>query len=817
MVTRRPPHLLDTLTDLFRPGPALPLGGSLVALFLILAASAAEPPPSGVALSPIASWPGYSRGSAESVAMTETHAFVATPAGVQVFDVTPISGPVQVGAVDIQAWLPKVVVSGSYAFVASSESGLQLLDIRDPANPRRLGGHGIGGVVDLAVSGTRVVVANGFEGLVVSDWAEGTNLVRRGVYPNREGFWINRVALADHLAFVCGPQSGIEIIDLADSAHPVRVGQIEVAGPLAQIAADGKYVFAASTLSFEDGPRLRVFDVADAARPVALGNRPIADVVSSLVLAEDHAYLTDLEGLKILDRRDPANLVPLPGVPSSSRAAAQSRLMGKWIPRALWRGVTVSSGRAWVAAGTRGLLAFDLQTRPAPVRTGAVETAGRAMEMVLDGHLAYLADETAGLKVVDLTQPDRPTTLGHLPLPQSGTRVAVNRKHAYLAYYEPWGDVLPPPQGGLYIVDITAPGQPLLVGQYAPGHGIADVIVSDSHAFVAYYGERDPNVDGGLPTSGLRVLDVRDPGRPVLMGQCAIEGWTSAMALEGDHVYLANGSSLHIVDVRDPARPVKVGTYQALGSVAQVAVQGPLAVVGVGRGPGPGNEHEPGLHLLDVRDPRNPVRLGRYQPWSGDSTAGLTPYPPVLSGIDLSGLLIRIVGDRIFAVFDESSFPDFYLPSGIRSELHVLDIRDPAHPIRLNGSGQLLDHRPTDLAVVGNRIVTASGDLGLRFWEYREVPRLLGIRSDTGGRVTLHFAANEADPSHFRILSASSLAPTVRWTAASTDGPIVRRADGSYEALLASSDQAPRLTVPESSKFYRVEGPANPAVNRLSP
>jgi hypothetical protein len=62
-----------------------------------------------------------------------------------------------------------VVVSGSVAYLADGKSGLQVIDISDPANPKRLGGADtpMPGCWSVAVSGSYVYVAGSYSGLHV--------------------------------------------------------------------------------------------------------------------------------------------------------------------------------------------------------------------------------------------------------------------------------------------------------------------------------------------------------------------------------------------------------------------------------------------------------------------------------------------------------------------------------------------------------------------------------------------------------------------------------------------------------------------------
>jgi hypothetical protein len=58
-------------------------------------------------------------------------------------------------------------VLGDYAYLVDDKSGLQVIDVSDPASPRRVGGNSAYFAVDVAVYGDNVFVAGGADGLVI--------------------------------------------------------------------------------------------------------------------------------------------------------------------------------------------------------------------------------------------------------------------------------------------------------------------------------------------------------------------------------------------------------------------------------------------------------------------------------------------------------------------------------------------------------------------------------------------------------------------------------------------------------------------------
>ena len=86
------------------------------------------------------------------------------------------------------------------------------------------------------------------------------------------------------------------------------------------------------------------------------------------------------------------------------------------------------------------------------------------------------------------------------------------------------------------------------------------IVVAGDHAFVA---------DGAR---GLRILDtVADPPSSVQVGQCKTRWYAGDMAVQGDHVYLADQYGLSIVDVQNPAAPALAGFVETPANAARLS------------------------------------------------------------------------------------------------------------------------------------------------------------------------------------------------------------------------------------------------------
>ena len=78
---------------------------------------------------------------------------------------------------------------------------------------------------------------------------------------------------------------------------------------------------------------------------------------------------------------------------------------------------------------------------------GTIDTPGDANDVVVVGDLAYVADNQAGLRIIDISNPEEPTEVGFFDTPGTALHVAISGDYAYVA----------DGPGGLCIVDISEP------------------------------------------------------------------------------------------------------------------------------------------------------------------------------------------------------------------------------------------------------------------------------------------------------------------------------------------------------------------------
>ncbi len=203
-------------------------------------------------------------------------------------------------------------------------------------------------------------------------------------------------------------------------------------------------------------------------------------------------------------------------------------------------------------------------------------TSGSARGIMVSGDVAYVADYTRGLVVLDISDPDNPTQLDTYDTPGYARTVVLS------------GDILCLGDGyaGLQLLDVSNPSNVSLVGNIDPSGDIVDLAMAGTLVYVASY------------TGGINIIDIADPANPVLIGSYSGMSATNALDIQGDLLYVVNYlDGLHVLDVSDPAAISEVGFLGTAGSPSGVSIDGNLAFVADKSG---------GLLILDIKHPTAP-------------------------------------------------------------------------------------------------------------------------------------------------------------------------------------------------------------------
>jgi hypothetical protein len=297
--------------------------------------------------------------------------------------------------------------------------------------------------------------------------------------------------------------------------------------------------------------------------------------------------------------------------------------------------IAVTNGHAYVAASTQGLRIIDVSDPASPAEVDLYSTPSTVKAMAVTAQYAYtLGDEIFRVLGIDITNPLNPFGVrNYQTFDFSSNDIAVLDDYIYVAdslgihildtsnptaptevgFFDTWGACadsndkcaaesvvvvgsyayVAAAESGLRVLNISDPGNPVEIGHYdTPGYAI-DITVSGSYAYLA------------AGDNGLRIINISNPSAPTEIGFYKASWWEArAVAVADRYAYIAAGyAGLRIIDVLNPAVPAEVGALSILGPAQDVTVVDGYAYIAAG---------EAGLRVVDISDPAVPTEVGYF-------------------------------------------------------------------------------------------------------------------------------------------------------------------------------------------------------------
>ncbi|MDP8207494.1 MAG: T9SS type A sorting domain-containing protein [Candidatus Electryonea clarkiae] len=345
---------------------------------------------------------------------------------------------------------------------------------------------------------------------------------------------------------------------------------------------------------------------------------------------------------------------------------------------AAW-GITVLDDYAYVADGFAGLRIVDISQPDSLIEVGFFHPPGKAVDIEISGNYAFVAfhsDWNSGLRIIDISDPTSPEQVSFYE-DGYGNNIKVSGNYAYVSQ-----------AFAFKIVDISDPSSPEGLGEfeYDPANDIYDFTISENYAFLVRYHSADPD---------LLVLDISNPDSLYEVGSSIIQGRAVSIDIAGNYAYMGSTVEyedstrvyLNVIDIEDPASPVVVGScpIQGDGRGSRVYVSGNHVFIG-----GAGFLGGAGfMSSVDISDPFSPFEICNIE------------IPYYVEDIDFQDdkLFIAASGSnlQIIEVSDDASLTeagyydqdpvydvavigDYAYVAKRRSGLNVFDISDPASP-----------------------------------------------------------------------------------------------------------------------------------------
>lgn len=463
-----------------------------------------------------------------------------------------------------------VVIANKHAFVIGKE--LNVYDISDPRAPQWVG----------VVEARRFDDEGNWDLQVVGDAVYFSDI--GGVYrldsnaPLRPPERVLEVIGTGQFRFKVSPDvqrlhcvtgTSFEVWDIKNAANPKRLGSASVGdSSVMQLEVDG------GTAWLRGWDRLRILDVSN---PSAIKTLPSIDSTTQLLgmtVKGGMLYLSNQEGMRLFDVRDsalPKLLGQTPATPSKILVqggtaflideSSHLSVLDVSDPKNLRQlqgfkmhgnlDLDVSGGRIALAAGGKGLVLLERAANGDLSFQGAARSSGEVGRVRVSGNRAYLAERSAGIRIISLEDPTQPREIGWVDTPNSPNDVAVAGNLIYVAASG----------SGFQIFDVSDPAKPVHVGQVDPpktfqgtlGDATAIQFVG-RNAYVSYF-----------PYGGVQILDISDPAHPKEIG--CLPGLFNMTAFEvvGDRAFFIGGYpkfSIVVYDMSQPANPFLLDSWE---------------------------------------------------------------------------------------------------------------------------------------------------------------------------------------------------------------------------------------------------------------
>jgi hypothetical protein len=165
---------------------------------------------------------------------------------------------------------------------------------------------------------------------------------------------------------------------------------------------------------------------------------------------------------------------------------------------------------------------YDLSNLPAVSRIAVYsEPLDNINAIYVVNGIAYLAENSLGLEIVNVNNPSAPSGLSYFDSPGFAYDVKVSSNKAYLA-----------DGSGMIIIDVSNGLNPVALGSYSTVNAIySGIFISNSNIYTA---------DG---TRGVEVIGVGTPSSPVQLGYYHTADFTSNIYVMGSYIFAADGAN----------------------------------------------------------------------------------------------------------------------------------------------------------------------------------------------------------------------------------------------------------------------------------
>lgn len=488
--------------------------------------------------------------SLNDLVVQDTIAYAATSTGLRVLNVSNPLAPVEVAKLDVDFDVIKISENILYGLA----NNFRVIDIHNPSAPTVVAFVEIPSFVpysldiDLELSGNYAYVLGG-SSLTVVDVSNFHNPVVVGSLSDLHD--ARRITVNGNLAYAAVETGGLYVIHVMPPTSPELIASLILPTESFDVAYRQGVVYVGANNG------LRMVDVTNPTVPDVIGTFATGNEVVSIDVFGTTAFINqpNLQVLDISDPTAPQEVQTFSQIYLSivARAGSQVYLASHDIQ------VMSVSGSGWLTQIGTYLPRYTLK------------------DIALKDSLAFLAEYSSGIRVVDVSNPEEPTELDTLRM--RADNIVVVGDYGYV-----------PAGTGVHILDISVPTELVQVAFFQTAEFVAGLATDRNYLFAT-------------GRNLLSVIDISSPASPIEIGVLQFPGgdyWGYDLEIEGEYVAVLGNDDLHLVDISTPSSPAVVATIETEGNASGVDMVGNLVYLADGWN---------GLLIHDIADPLNPVIL----------------------------------------------------------------------------------------------------------------------------------------------------------------------------------------------------------------
>ncbi len=525
-------------------------------------------------------------------------------------------------------------------WIAEGPVGMEGWDLQDPSNPTRIVRlTDLGNVRDIEPYQDTLLLVATLQGLQILDVHLPSSPTSAALYLTPDP--PQTVACFDTLGFV-GVGDSVYILNLSNPASPDRINAFEVdpgpygPGSAYRLAAQDTFLYLSTLVDF------RIYEISSSAPPTLIGyfgidSTPILD----FGVKNNIAYLAlGAQGLGILDLQDPT----APALLSQFEETSSCHFL------------TLGDSMAIYTDPFAGVVFVNIANPEAPSPMSTLAVPDWAEDLRAVPPYVYLADGSWGFQTLVFSDPNHPQPTGHDPEIGYASAVYFNLCCEL--------DIADARDQQFKTYGFDNPGAPPVLGILPLSGSPVDIEGSGPFRYLA--------VQNG-PTGSLEILVVDDPSQPRWSATLPLPSPAEAVDALGNYVFTTTWDGLAVADVSIPTSPILLSTLPLPTKSYGIQIFSPYVFVGT----------QSGIEIIEISDPEQ---------------------PDLIDSIPLGFRVqdFHVAGSWLFAA----------TAAGVQ----VYDIQDPVHPVL---EGYYPTPSPAEaIQFVEGKIYVACGSTGLQVYEF---------------------------------------------------------------------------------------------------